>query len=419
VVSGLIDSAAIPGGLVRIEGSGYGDCRTVYLFYDGQRLGTSKPGGDGGVVFLDVPLPGDADPGRHRLTTSCDASGRPTRATSVLTVKEAPLHRSTVMTSIPKPSDVDLSPRSLMFSALLSALLGLLIAFPGALLDATVDEHYNEIRGWFGIGPRKEPESLTRPSKPRTVLNLVVFLALGATAGSFLDPDFGLNQTTLALAVGLMGSLLALCLGLALPNVLYMGSRHHDWGQFQFLPGALLLTAVLVLVSKFLDLQPGYLYGVIGGLVFGTELSRKTDARVTITASLFALVLSLLAWIAWVPVSAAAARPDAGFWHYAAEVALGGTFIAGLEGVIIGLLPVRSMSGSIVKGWSFSEWLGVYAVATFVFVLVLVRPGSDYGADPTAMSLKTLAFASGFAVFALSLWAYFRFRDERETEVTE
>jgi hypothetical protein len=407
----------MPGGMIRIRGSGYQDCGTVYLFYDGSRISTSAPSEVGTVNFGDVPLPGDAVPGRHRLTTSCDRSGDPVRATASVTIKDAPLHRSRVMTSIPRPADVDLSPKSLLFSALVSALLGLLIAFPGALLDSTIDEHYDEIRGWFGIKARKAAPLLGSPrSRPQTVLNLLVFLALGAVAGSFLDPGFGFNKTTLALAVGLMGSLVALCFGLALPNLLYMGSKHRDWGQFTFLPGALLLTAFLVLVSKFLDLQPGYLYGVIGGLVFATQLNRRSDARVTITASLFALGLSLLAWVAWVPVSATAAQPDAGFWNYAAEVALGGTFIAGLEGVIIGLLPIGSMFGSTVKGWNFWEWLGVYAVSTFVFVLVLLRPGSEYGADPTAQNVKTVLFAACFAAFSLSVWAYFRFRKEPAEE---
>ncbi|MGQ0679689.1 MAG: FGLLP motif-containing membrane protein [Actinomycetota bacterium] len=413
LLSSLDNVDAKPGGMLKLRGVGYRDCGEVFFFYDGVRLGSVRPDSSGNFRTQEMELPGDASPGRHTLATSCSESGTPVLARAVIQVGDATLHRSSVMTGIPRPSEVDLSPRSLATSALVSILLALLIAFPGALLDNTLDEHYAEIRGWFGLGPRKKAGKES-PSRFRRSLSMFAFLLAGATAGAFLDPGFGFNGSTLALGVGLVGTLLILSLGLSIPSILYMRRRHNDRGRFEFLPSALLLTVFLVCVSKFLDLQPGYLYGVLGGFAFATELNNRTDARMSIIASAFALLFSLTAWFVWVPISIAASAPDAGFWNYVFEVALGGAFVAGLEGVIIGLLPISSMDGGTIKGWSSTQWAMVYGLATYIFVLVLMRPGSQYGADPTAMNVKTIAFAACFAAFSLGLWSYFRFRKEPE-----
>src|SRR2546430_6313781 len=52
------------------------------------------------------------------------------------------------------------------------------------------------------------------------------------------------------------------------------------------------------------------------------------------------------AWFVWVPVSHAAASPGAGFWVVTAEAALGGTFLAGLVSLVVGLLPLRELDRS-------------------------------------------------------------------------
>jgi hypothetical protein len=193
-----------------------------------------------------------------------------------------------------------------------------------------------------------------------------------------------------------------------------MRTTRKVWGEVRFLPGALILTTVLVVMSRVLNLQPGYLYGIIAGLVSAVELSRRAESGIAIGTSFVVLIVAVLAWLAWVPVSLKAAQPGAGIWIIAAEAALGGTFVAGLESVVIGLLPISFMQGDVIRKTSVAEWAAVYGVALFVFVIVLLRPGSDYGVDTTGQNLRTLVAAGGFALFALSFWGYFRLRNRAE-----
>lgn len=401
-----------PGVGLQLAGQGYGDCREVYFFFDGHRIGAVRPD-PAGRVGQGFAVPGDAEPGRHAVGTSCQPAGRQVQVRTTFDVLPADLHRSVVMTSLPKPGDVDLSPKSVAASMAGAIALILLVAFPGGLLDATLDEHYDEVRAWFGLRPK--PDGPARElGRVLRILRLVVFLAVGGVAGAFLDSRFGLNESTLALALGLAVALGVVILGFELPGITYRRTRHREWGRLVFRPGALVLTAVLVGASRLLHLQPGYLFGLLGGLAFATELRQKAEGRLTIVSCLFILAVALGAWFLWVPVSAAASAPGANVWLLAAEAALGGIFVAGIEGLVVGLLPLREMDGSTLKTWNLVDWIVVYGIAGFLYVLIILRPAATAGTDSSGQMGKVLIVAGIFAVFSIAFWAWFHFREEPE-----
>jgi hypothetical protein len=399
---------------LELVGSGYG-CPSVYFFFDGSRIGLAHPDRAGRVQMTGLEIPGNAGIGRHVVETSCRASGTPVQVASSFEVTAAALHRSVVMTSLPKPGDIDLSPKSTAASVAGAIALILLVSFPGGLLDSTLDEHYLEIRAMLGLPPRARATPRQPPAMLR-LLGFVGFLAAGAVAGALLDPRFGLNRSTMALTVGLCLSLAVVFLGFELPDVAYRRRRHGEWGSIVLRPGALVLTAVLVGTSRLLNLQPGYLFGLIGGLAFSSELRRKIEGRLAVLTSLFILVVALSMWFVWVPVSHAAASPGAGFWVVAAEAALGGTFMAGLSSLVVGLLPLRELDGSKLKSWSTAGWVAVYLVGVYAYVQLILRPAAATGPDPHGQMWKALVAAGVFAALCVSFWAYFRFRSRRAEE---
>lgn len=52
------------------------------------------------------------------------------------------------------------------------------------------EENYDEVRAWFGMGPRGVPEVVTRSH----VLSFVGLTVVSAAACDFLSPDFGLTS---------------------------------------------------------------------------------------------------------------------------------------------------------------------------------------------------------------------------------
>ncbi len=405
-----------PGVGIDLSGTGY-RCSSVYFFLDGSRIGVAHPDPAGRVDATGLEVPGDTSDGAHTFETSCRITGHPVAVTTSFEVTSAGLHRSELMTSLPRPSDIHLTPKTTVASMLGAIALILLVAFPGELLDSTLEEHYGEIRAMLHLPAAREAPRQLHPAL--RALGLVGFLAAGAVAGALLDPRFGFNASTLALGLGLCGSLAVVFLGFELPGVAYHRGVHRDWGSIELHPGALILAALLVGVSRLLNLQPGYLFGVIGGLVFSAELRGRVEGRLAMVTSLFILAVALSAWFVCQPVSKAAASPHAGFWVVAAEAALGGIFLAGLTSLVVGLLPLREWEGATLKSWSMFGWVLTYLVGVFAYVLIVLRPAADAGTDPHGQMWKALVAAGVFAVLSIGFWAFFRLRSGGAEEGAE
>jgi len=206
------EPAGPPGGTLHVGGGGY-TCPTVYFFFDGTRVGSDSPDAAGQVSEGGISVPGDAGKGPHRVTASCEASGTAVLQASSFQVLPVAVHRPALVTSLPLPSQVSLDPGGMLASAGIALGAIALIAFPYELFNSTMEETYDEIRSWFGMGPRGVPE-------PRTRSNLVTFFALTAVtavACGFLSPDFGLNRTSAVLFLGTFVALLVMAVVFSLP----------------------------------------------------------------------------------------------------------------------------------------------------------------------------------------------------------
>ena len=292
------DRAGPPGVALDVSGVGYGDCQTVYFFFDGVRIGSDTPNADGSVGVGKLSVPGDAEPGEHRVTSSCRPSGGPVRASSVFLVTDADFHRSAFATSLARPDQVSLDIRELATSAVLAVGFLLLFAFPYELFNSTMEENYDEIRGWFHL-PARVVGAGTRAGRIASFLGLTV---LTAVIVGFLSPDFGANLNSLVLVAGFSIALLVMTLAFSLPADIGIHRRTGEWGKLNFLPGTVLVAIVMVALSRAFHFQPGYMYGAVAGLAFASALSRADQGRLTAANWIWALVLSVGAWIARTPV---------------------------------------------------------------------------------------------------------------------
>jgi hypothetical protein len=130
--------------------------------------------------------------------------------------------------------------------------------------------------------------------------------------------------------------------------------------------------------------------------------------------------MSVAAWLALKPVSAAADKPGATFATLVLEATLGGIFWCGLDSLVIGLLPLRFLSGSEVRAWSRPVWAVLFVLTQVAFVHILLRPGTGYVAN-TRQSPTTVVVGLfvAFALFSIGFWAWFRYRDVRAEQEEE
>ena len=282
-------------------------CDRVYVFFDGARIGTARPEG-GRVAKTGLSVPGDAREGQHRVTSSCRASGTPVLSAAEFVVTEESLHRTAFTTSMPKPEHVEFGLLAVLLSAVGALGLLMLIAFPAELFNTTLEEHYDEVRGWFRL-PARDPSAGT--GLPHRLL-FVTFLALSGPLWFLMQDSSAFDLSTAVAALGLSLATAVVVFASDLPTFAYLRSRYGERARVVALPGSLLIAVGCVLLSRAVDFQPGYFYGLVGGLAFARRLRRDTTGRLAATSAAILLALSLVTWVALGPVSEAAAKPGQG-----------------------------------------------------------------------------------------------------------
>ena len=400
---------AQPGPSGPLSGEAEPACETVYVFVDGRRIGSTSPDAAGAIRKEGISVPGDVDPGRHDVTSSCRTSGSPVLATSAFEVTDAGLHRSVLATSLPQVDQVDFGVDQLLLSALAVAALLVLIAFPAELFNTTMEEHYDEVRGWFGLKPRPVG------GKHHHGLLLALFLALSGPLWFAIQPSSGFDAATGVGALGLSLATGAVVLASDLPEVGYVRRRYRERATPVALPGALVIAVACVVLSRAVGFQPGYFYGLLGGLALSRKLDRDESGRLAARTVAFLLALSFGSWVALQPVAAAAAENGKTFGSILVENILGGIFWAALDSLVIAMLPMRLLQGEKVIGWSRAAWAGLYGLTLLAFVHILLRPSTGYVSNTSVSPpYVVIGLFAAFALFSFGFWAYFRFRSDAE-----
>lgn len=306
--------------------------------------------------------------------------------------------------SVPTVADVSTDPIVVLQSAALAALLVFLMPFPSQLFNSTLETHEDEVRRWFrldrigsvagGIGP-------FWASWPGVAL----FTLLAAVLYGFLDPGFGFNLGSLATFLGMLLGIVLVTVAFAIPLVL-THRRQGERPSLKVVPVSLLIGIACVLLSRLTDFQPGYLYGLLIGLAFARELNTAEEGRATAAGGALMLGVAFISWLAL----GALPESDA-FGLVVARTALAALMVAGLEGVVFGLLPMRFLPGESLYRWNRALWAGLLLIGAFAFFHILINPASGYLSDTSRTPLLTVvALLVGFSLVSVAFWAWFRFR---------
>jgi hypothetical protein len=380
-------------------------CDTVHFFLDGARIGSARPDAAGEVRKSGLSVPGGTEPGRHEVTSACRSSGQPVLAASSFDVTDAGVHRSELATSLPQADQVDFAPEQLLLSALAVAALLMLIAFPAELFNTTLEEHYNEVRGWFHLRPRP-----IGGGRHHGAL-LAVFLLLSGPMWFAIQPSSGFDAATALGALGLSLATAVVVFASDIPAVVHVRRRYRERASPIALPGALVIAVACVALSRAVDFQPGYFYGLVGGLALSRSLERSESGRLAARTAALLLALSLVSWLALMPVSAAAAETGRTGGTIFLENVLAGIFWAALDSLVIAMLPMRLLEGAKIAGWSRAAWAALYGITLLAFVHILLRPSTGYVSDTSASPAGVVVgLFVAFALFSFGFWGYFRFR---------
>jgi hypothetical protein len=320
-------------------------------------------------------------------------------------------------TGVPTVSQVSFDGISAAESALLALLFLFLAAFPGQLFNKTYEENEEEINGWFTRGGSALAGLTATVSRfwNRRV-GIFSFVIVSALLYGFLSPSFGLDASSIASLVGIVGGLVVVILAFELPEARAQRRLLQDPGKVRVIPMTIVVGIVCVLASRLTDFQPGYLYGLIAGYVFARQLSLRDEAHAHVWTAVWMLAIALGSWLALPIVDQnLGAQP---LLDVLLSSALATIFVAGLEGLLFELVPLRFLRGEVVYKWRRSVWALIFLVAAFLFAWIMLQPSVGYlGSTRTSPLLPAIALFVAFGVFSVVFWGYFRFRPNRKEPV--
>ena len=321
---------------------------------------------------------------------------------------------SVLAASVREPGEVSVSLPVVGTNLVLALLLVLLMPFPGELFNQTFDENHERISGWFQrFVPRRFADRLGEsPEKSGSGVGMLVLVtAVGGLMAGLLDPSFGWSLQSLAVFLGGLAAVGVVILVTVGVSGLYLRRSVPSVGlSAQALPAALVVAVACVVLSRLIGFQPGYLYGVLAGLAVAGVMSKVMEGRAAALAAGSLGVVALVAWLVWTGLQSWLGDAP-GFGAVWLDTFLAGVFVAGLEGMAFGLVPMRFLAGAQVFKWSRWVWGALFGVGLFAFLQLLAHPGRGYGPTDSAVPFVTaLALFVGFGVVSVGFWAWFRYK---------
>ena len=241
-------------------------------------------------------------------------------------------------------------------------------------------------------------------------MRLAIAIAAAALISSFLSPNLGLSEESLATYVGFLVALVVVLISFEVPAILEHRRVTGEVGRLRVLPWALIVAALFVLVSRLAALQPGYLWGVVLGVVFMRTDTSADEGREQAAGAAWTLIVAVVSWLALGSVRASGGS-DSTFVNVATQTALAAIVVSALEAVAFGMMPFRFMPGVAIYRWNRLIWALLFGASLFAFFHILIGPTSGYLSELSAPAwLAALGVFAAFGAFTILFWAWFRFR---------
>ena len=327
------------------------------------------------------------------------------------------LEKSQFIDSVLSPAQLSLDPLFLTQAGILTLLILVLLPFPSQLFNSTLEENYDQIRGAIRRVPlagrlvRPSSESLAEPAPHSRwrLLVVAIFVLVSGLLYGLLDPEFGLDSRSLVTFAGIVLGLVIVTWAANLPRRVIHARVAGDRGRLWVVPGTLLVAALCVLISRLVGFLPGYLYGLILGYAFVARVEPAHDGRAGGLGAWWMLALSAVAWLTLGAVRVPGVEGTV--IGTVTEGVLAALVVAGIEGIVFSLMPLRFLPGELVFKWQRWRWIVLYALGLFGFVVILLNPASGHlPKQDSASFVIALALFLGFGIASILFWAYFRFR---------
>ncbi len=325
---------------------------------------------------------------------------------------------------LPGPLDISLAPQDVARSVGITAFVMLLLGAPTPIFNSTLGTNRALIERY---ARRKRPKRLRRTSGESSIVGrvarqlvawshtwtgLVLYLLLAALLYAFLDNTFPFQNAARTFGTTLFGIAVGTAVS-QVPGELYVRRRYQARGKVRVALWTLILAAACVLITRVTGVQPGYVYGIIGGFTFGIALSADDQGRMAFRGMSILLIVGLVAWFARIPFEPAVGLVGGDSGAVINQV-LADIFIGAVQGTAIGLIPLKFLAGETLFSWNRWKWAVLWAAAILFFAHVVLYPVSSFTPNPSPTGVWTILLTVAiYGAIALAFWWFFRQRSIR------
>lgn len=334
-----------------------------------------------------------------------------------------PAEEETVFSRLPLLGPPDDALQKLAVSTGVAVVFIVAVLLPTQLINSVLEVHGAAIRAGLAARVRRvfrgRAASGPRPVSmwQRWLRALIVFLLASVIVG-LVEPGFGLNAMSVRLMVTALLSFLVInFVAIVLVWLLFRKKGAVGMPHLEVHYSYLFIIATTVLVSRFLELEPVVVFGVVLVIEAGRVVAQSArelvelPGRLAFVSSVLTVGLGLATYAGYVWARGAFESGTL------VKVALTEFFaivtIEALATLPVLLLPLTFLPGRDLFRWSKPRWFGSFLVAVALFIFLLV-PLPESWASAEVSLLSWSAVLAGYTVFAVGLWAFFATREPRE-----
>lgn len=304
------------------------------------------------------------------------------------------------------PTEISRDPLVIGTNILLAILFFIIVGTSNFIFNNVIESHGDDIHRWIHRVPLMRRFDRIYHSwhdwrRPRRGFVLLFLLALYALIGAHINASLNIFRGDNIGMLIITGT--AIVIAAYANNIFrYLVSRRWKIASV-FKPHffGLLLATTCVLISRSMNVSPGYLFGIPMSLFLYTEGVRRNIGILEFFGIFWMLLFTLVVWFL-MPVM----KP----WQILSDFDTL-LYVVLIEALFFLTLPLGYLPGSLVFQWKKWVWGVLFTFIVFALFHTLFNPNSTLGSlvkNPPAVN--TLLILGVFAAGSLGVWGWLQWR---------
>jgi len=184
--------------------------------------------------------------------------------------------------------------------------------------------------------------------------------------------------------------------------VRFILARRNSWEAF-FKPNVLglVLAVICVIISRNLEIPPGYLFGIPIGLFILSKNFEKKEGKFEFSSLSWMFFMAILVWFL---------TPFAKGYDAVHDL-FNLLYIILLEGLFFELFPLTFLPGDAIFKWSKIAWASIFGSVSFLLLHSLFNPNSTVASiGDSTPTINTLIVLGAFVVVCFAVWGIAKLR---------